>query len=79
MNLFSGPRCRPDALAGFRYWHLNEDLSIDEYTQVNANRPGVRGHNIHVADYFATDNSFYGGHLTCGQFQLNRLTAEFTT
>ena len=80
LNLFSGPRCRLDALAGFRYWHLNEDLSIDEYTQVNATAPVFAGNSIHVADYFATDNSFYGGQLGLrGQFQLNRLTAEFTT
>ncbi len=80
LNLFSGPRFRLDALAGFRYWHLNEDLSIDEYTQVNATAPVYAGKNIHVADYFATDNSFYGGQLGLrGQFQLSRLTAEFTT
>ena len=46
-----------DLLAGFRYWHMDEGLSIT--TQAN-----MGGGNIAtIRDVFGTDNSFYGGQI----------------
>lgn len=73
-------RLRLDALAGFRYWHLQEDLGINENTQVNPGAPVFPNSAIQVADFFATDNSFYGGQLGLrGTFQYERLQLQLIT
>ena len=73
-------KVRLDALVGFRYWHLQEDLGINENTLVNAGAPVFPNNTIQVADYFATDNSFYGGQLGLrGALQYERLQLNLFT
>jgi hypothetical protein len=61
MNLLSGCRWRLDGLAGFRYLHFDEQLTITETFQ------GIAGPNAGRAgslmDHFETNNDFYGGQL----------------
>ncbi len=63
LNLGDSGRLRLDGLAGFRFWRLQEDLGVNENTQVDPGSPVFANNNIRVADYFATDNVFYGGQI----------------
>jgi hypothetical protein len=54
---------RVEALAGFRYLNLQEDLDIGEDVQVSAGAPVFAGDTIVVGDHFDARNNFYGGQL----------------
>jgi hypothetical protein len=80
MNLWTSVHWQIDALAGFRYWRLDEDLAINENTLVGAGTPAFGGNTIRVADFFDTDNSFYGGQLGLrGRLHNERFQVELTT
>jgi hypothetical protein len=73
-------RLQLDALAGFRYWHLQEDLGIEENTTVSMGAPVFAGNSIKVNDFFGTENSFYGGQLGLrGRLQYERLHLDVIT
>jgi hypothetical protein len=50
-------------LAGFRYFDLHDDLSIDESVLIDPTSRIMPGQHIGVHDSFACDNYFYGGNL----------------
>lgn len=63
-NMCCGPRYRLDALLGYRYLRIEDDLTINENLVAGVNAPAnlgvVTGTNIRVNDSFATSNSFNG-------------------
>jgi hypothetical protein len=80
MNLWHGAKARLDGLAGFRYWRLEEDLTIEENTTVSPAAKVFAGNNIRVRDLFATDNNFYGAQLGLrGACQWKRFEFEALT
>jgi hypothetical protein len=62
-NLVCGCNFHADAFAGFRYLHLDEDLTIQENIQALPTAPEFPGSRINVTDRFATTNQFYGGQV----------------
>ncbi len=56
--------CRIDALAGFQYYNLTNNLNITENLTSTSTTSGVPvGTMIKVNDSFRTQNNFYGGAL----------------
>ncbi|HLN30905.1 MAG TPA: BBP7 family outer membrane beta-barrel protein [Gemmataceae bacterium] len=60
-NFWRGCCWRIDFLAGFRYLHLGDDLSINENLTVPTG--ALAGSEIAVGDSFRTQNDFYGGQI----------------
>lgn len=61
-NLYAGPQVRLHALAGYRYFMVNEGLRIEQTTlfpQNGVNPPVLAG----IADQFDAHNRFHGGQL----------------
>jgi Putative beta barrel porin-7 (BBP7) len=70
---------RVDALAGFRYLRLHEDLAIAEDLTVNGQTGLVPGTRFVVSDLFRTENRFYGGQVgLAGQVRRGRLWLDVT-
>ncbi|MCI0460251.1 MAG: BBP7 family outer membrane beta-barrel protein [Gemmataceae bacterium] len=68
---------RVDALAGFRWLELEEDLEITERSQLTPGAPQFPGALIGVSDRFGVRNDFYGGQVGVrAEFTRNRLFAE---
>jgi len=69
---------RLDAVAGFRYLHLEEGLAISEnLTSTNPGSAVALGTRILVNDGFGTRNDFYGGDLGLdAQFCLGRWSVD---
>ena len=60
-NLYACPTVRVNALAGYRYFALNEGLRIDQFAFRPAGADGSSQVLAAVADEFATANRFQGG------------------
>jgi hypothetical protein len=62
-NLYAGPQLRLGALAGYRYFMVNEGLRVEQTNLF----PPVRGQHLpvltNVADQFDAHNRFHGGQL----------------
>jgi hypothetical protein len=66
-------------LAGFRYLHLHDDLTIQEDTQVESSSPIDPGQHLGVRDQFGCDNYFYGTNLgLSAAYRVRRLEVQFT-
>lgn len=52
--------CRVDMISGFRYFSVDDDISIRENLTVLGNGPVTPGTNFLVDDFFQTENDFYG-------------------
>ena len=61
--LVSSERFRVTALGGFRFFGLDDDLSIDEQFKVANDVPGFGGKTVTLRDEFCADNHFFGGQL----------------
>ncbi|HET6575184.1 MAG TPA: BBP7 family outer membrane beta-barrel protein [Fimbriiglobus sp.] len=62
-NLYAGPQVRLNALAGYRYFLVNEGLRVEQ-TNLFPPAPGqVRSVLTSVADQFDAHNRFHGGQL----------------
>jgi hypothetical protein len=58
-NLYATTRARVNALAGYRYFMLNEGLRVDQFTLYPGGRPVL----FNAADQFDAHNRFHGGQL----------------
>ncbi len=61
-NLYTGPQLRVNALAGYRYFMVNEGLRVEQtalFPQNGANPAVMAG----IADQFDAHNRFHGGQL----------------
>jgi Putative beta barrel porin-7 (BBP7) len=67
-----------DLLAGFRYYNLQESMSIDANTTLGVLvRDRAEPFKVAVFDYFGTRNQFYGGQLGArGSYQFGRWSAD---
>jgi hypothetical protein len=66
-------------LAGFRYFDLHDDLTIDESVLVDPLALVLAGQHIGVHDNFACDNYFYGGNLgLSGAYTVRRFEFDVT-
>ena len=64
-------------LAGFRYFDLHDDLTIDESVVIDP--PALAAQRTGVRDNFACDNYFYGGNLgLSGAYIVRRFEFEVT-
>jgi hypothetical protein len=75
---------RSDLLVGFRYLHLDEDLTLSEsavrLVPSVAFPDEVAGTRIALFDRFATTNDFYGGQIgTVMNYSRNRWSADLRT
>lgn len=62
-NFWCGCILRIDGLVGFRYLNLEEDLRIDEVTNLTPAAPRFASTQIRVTDQFEASNNFYGGQI----------------
>lgn len=62
VNLYAGPELRLNALAGYRYFMVNEGLRIDQTTLFYAT-PQYPAVAAALADQFDAHNRFHGGQL----------------
>jgi len=62
VNLVAGPQARVHALAGYRYFQLNEGLRLEQYAllQAGGNRTAF---TAGYADQIDAQNSFHGGQI----------------
>jgi hypothetical protein len=78
-NACCGPRYRVDLLAGFRYFELNDALSIDESSAVVPNALGIISNRFLLTDQFDTSNRFFGGNVGVkGEVRLGNFYSDFT-
>jgi hypothetical protein len=70
---------RVDALAGLRYMHLRESLSITEsLTSTNPAGTVPVGSTVTVTDLFRTQNNYYGGQIgLTGEVRVGRVVGGF--
>jgi len=61
-NLYSGPELRLNAIAGYRYFMINEGLRVDQtaWLPPSPNGPAIMAS---IADQFDAHNRFHGGQL----------------
>lgn len=57
---YHDPNYHLDLLVGPAYYHLSEDLNLDQRSTVLAGQPNA-GTRFHIADHFTTDNQLIGG------------------
>ncbi len=62
-NILSGCHGRLDALIGFRYLQLDEDVTLLEDTRTLATAPLLPNNSIQTYDSFGARNWFYGGQV----------------
>src|SRR5262245_7281246 len=70
---------RVDALAGYRYLRLHEDLAIVEDLTATGGTAVAAGTRFLLGDFFRTENRFNGGQLgLAGQVSRGRLSLDVT-
>jgi hypothetical protein len=75
-GLCCGEAYRVEALAGFRWLDLDEDLEVTERAQLTPTAPRFPGALIGVSDRFGVRNDFYGGQVGLrAELRHNRLFA----